>query len=184
MVPALAGRRVQPVKPNLTVLLQIRPPNFAQLPPNPTQSLCPRLPASFPPLPSPPQGNPTGPGTSCVPPSCPDKLVLVEQRGSHTFTLLPRHRAAEKALPVLGNCPITANYGQYLTSTLTVNTPPTETAFSKSTILPLPIQPPCSSGPCPALSPVLLQLCFCTCLLLAVLSAFAFHFVICASQMY
>lgn len=53
VVLALTGRRVQPVKTNLTVFLQFCPPNFVQLSPNPTRCLCPRLPGSFPSLPAP-----------------------------------------------------------------------------------------------------------------------------------
>lgn len=83
------------------------------------QSLCPHLPASL--FPSPPQGNPTRLSTSCTASILFRQAKLfAEQWGSHTFVLLPKHGVSERASPVLRKW---HNFVQYVTSTLTVNSP-------------------------------------------------------------
>lgn len=83
-----------------------------------------------------------------------------EQRGSHSFILLPEHSASERSLPVPGNCPVLSNtLCSHLVSTLW-----TALAFGHSTELLSHTQPHCSSRPHAhaASSPVVLYLCFCT----------------------
>ena len=109
--------RISPsVKTNFTVSLQIlliaSSLHWISL-----QSLCPHLPASL--FPSPPWGKPASPSTTCVASTLFRQAKwCAEQRGSHTFLLLPKPGASERALPVLGKW---HNYVQYLISTLAVN---------------------------------------------------------------
>lgn len=66
-----------------------------------------------------------------------------EQRGSHSFILLPEHSASERSLPVPGNCPVLSNtLCSHLVSTLW-----TALAFGHSTELLSHTQPHCSSRP-------------------------------------